>query len=156
MDPTTMEMVIPAIKVRGRKGQPVPILPDQPSVTVQPAKAIKKNMMPNAKKLQKISMESAPETIPGDRIYDEGEKMAKVRAARKTPKAPKAKAELVVDVQENRVMEEAHHLKEGEVGLRHDKEAMKKHIAGLRADHKKMLAMDIAKYRYEMRMMKKK
>ena len=150
-----MEMVIPAMRVRGRKGEPVPILPDKPSVALKPAKAIGKNLMPNAKKAQKISMETAPETISGDRIYDEGEKMAKVRAARKTHKAATPKAEHHEKVQEHRVAEEAHHLKEGEVGLRHDKEAVKKHIAEIRAEHKKQCAMDIARYRYEMRMRRK-
>ena len=156
MDPSTMAMVIPAMRVRGRKPKNVPILPAAPSVALEPAKAIKKNMMPNAKKEQKISMESAPETISGDRIYDEGEKMAKVRAAKKSHKPATPKAEHHVKVEKHRVMEEAHHLKEGKSALHHDKESMKKHIAGLRAEHKKMLAMDIARYKYELREMMKK
>lgn len=147
-----MAMVIPAMRVRGLKPKNVPILPAAPSVALEPAKAIKKNMMPNAKKEQKISLESAPEVISGDRIYDEGEKMAKVRAAKKTRKAATPKK---VEKEEKRVMEEAHHLKEGKSALHHDKEDMKKHIAHLRAEHKKLLAGDIAMYRHEMRMMRK-
>lgn len=155
MDPTVLEMVVPAVRARGRKGKAVPILPAKPSVVLEPAKAIKKNMMPNAKKEQKISMESAPEVISGDRIYDEGEKMAKVRAAKKSHKPATPKAEHHVKVEEHRVMEEAHHLHEGKEALHHDKEAMKKHIAELRAEHKKQCAMDIARYKYEMRMRRK-
>ena len=152
MDPSTMAMVVPAVRARGRKPKNVPILPAAPSVTLEPAKAIKKNMMPNAKKEQKISMESAPEVISGDRLYDANDKMAKVRAAKKNRKAATPKA---VKVEEHRVMEEAHHLKEGKAALHHDKEGMKKHIAHLRSEHKKLLAGDIAMYRHEMRMMRK-
>lgn len=151
MDPTVLEMVVPAVKVRGRKGKAVPILPVAPDVPLEPAKAIGKNLMPNAKKEQAISMKSAV-SLPGDKIYDAGERMAKVRAAKKSSKPITPKK---VEKEEKRVTMEAHHLKEGKSALHYDKEGMTKHIAHLRAEHKKQLAGDIAMYRHEMRMMRK-
>lgn len=184
MDPSTMNMVIPAIKVRGKKARTPPTLDIKEPVTANPGASVKQVAIPNAKKAQKVSMQTAPETISGDQIYGDtakrvkkvGKAVSKLSEKIHKDTMKKAGPEEAKKMEEDRkAMKERHakELKSVRAEVRAEKDApvkqammelvekhelspkhIKEHIAFLRSEHKKQLAEDIALYRANVKLEK--